>query len=135
MTKDRAPMTERENTLLHFGHWVLVIAICLLPSFCSAEVTVERSEHGALVKIDGKLFTEYWTKAGHSPSMYPVIGPSGKAMTRSYPFTAPTKDGTHDHPHHQSIWFAHDMVNGVHFWAANANNDKGENGPNISHRE
>jgi hypothetical protein len=128
-------MTKRQNLSLHFSGSVLLIGILLVPSFSRAEVTAERSEHGAVVKIDGKLFTEYWTKAGHSPSMYPVIGPHGKAMTRSYPFTAPTKDGTHDHPHHQSIWFAHDMVNGVHFWAANANNDKGDGGPNVAHRE
>src|SRR5436309_8233418 len=122
MTNDQAPMTNQTSAPKHFGHWVLVIGISFFPSLSRAEVTAERSPHGVVIKIDGNLFTEYWTKAGHSPSMYPVIGPTRKPVTRSYPFTAPKKDGTHDHPHHQSIWFALDKVNGLDFWGANANN-------------
>jgi|tagenome__1003787_1003787.scaffolds.fasta_scaffold20873365_2 hypothetical protein len=128
-------MTNLITGLQHFGHCILVIGICLTPSLSRAEVTAERSQHGVAIKIDGKLFTEYWTKAGHSPSLYPVIGPTGKPVTRSYPFTLPKKDGTHDHPHHQSIWFALDKVNGIDFWGANANNDKGDTGPHIAHRD
>src|SRR3954469_7428744 len=128
-------MTKRQNLSLHFSRSVLLIGILLVPSSSRAEVTAARSGHGAVIKIDGKLFTEYWTKAGHSPSMYPVIGPTGKAMTRSYPFTPPKKDGTHDHPHHQSMWFALDKVNEVDFWGANANIDKGDSGPHVAHRD
>lgn len=90
-----------------------------------AEVTVERSERGAVVKIDGKLFTEYLTKAGRSPSLWPVIGPTGKEMTRRWP-TGPARDGnreTNDHPHHQSLWFTQDKMNGVDYWQANVNDD------------
>ena len=90
-----------------------------------AEVTAERNDHGAAVKIDGKLFTEYLTKAGHAPALYPVIGPTGKPVTRSYPFTPPVKDGTNDHPHHQSLWMTHGDVNGIDFWGANVDDDKG----------
>ena len=53
--------------------------------FAAAEVTVERSEKGAVVKIDGKPFAEYLTRSGHQPAVWPIIGPTGKAMTRSYP--------------------------------------------------
>src|SRR6185369_8187378 len=86
-----------------------------------SEVTAERSKEGVAIKIDGEPFTEYRTKAGHSPALYPLIGPTGKPVTRSYPFAAPAKDGTKDHPHHQSFWFTHDKVNGADFWAANKN--------------
>src|SRR3954453_4704989 len=135
MSNHQAPMTTWMDPLLCVSRWVLVIGMSLVPSVSRAEVTAERSQHGVVIKIDGKLFTEYWTKAGHSPSLYPVIGPTGKPVTRSYPFTSPKKDGTHDHPHHQSVWFAYDLVNGVHFWAANVNDDKGDSGPHIAHRE
>jgi Methane oxygenase PmoA len=117
------------------SHWVLVIGICLSPLVARADVTAERRDRGVVVKIDGKLFTEYLTKAGHAPAMWPVIGPTGKPVTRSYPFTAPDKEGTRDHPHHQSFWFAHDKVNGLNFWGANANDDKGADGPHIDQRE
>src|SRR4051812_29626765 len=118
--------------------WVgILVAVTslILPSATRAEVTAERNKRGVAIKIDGKPFTEYLTKAGHSPAMWPVIGPTGKPVTRSYPFTAPTKDGTNDHPHHQSFWFTHDKVNGVNFWAANKNDDKEDSGVHIAHRE
>lgn len=110
-------------------------ASLILPAAARAEVTAERTKRGVAIKIDGKPFTEYLTKAGHSPAMWPVIGPTGKPVTRSYPFTAPTKDGTNDHPHHQSIWFTHDKVNGTDFWAANKNDDKEDSGTHVAHRE
>jgi hypothetical protein len=112
-----------------------VIASLILPAAVYAEVTAERSKQGVVIKIDGKPFTEYHTKAGHSPSLWPVIGPTGKPVTRSYPFTAASKDGTKDHPHHQSIWFAHDKVNGLNFWEANKNDEKDDSGTHIAHRE
>ncbi|MCI0331638.1 MAG: PmoA family protein [Planctomycetes bacterium] len=117
-----------------------------------AEVAAERSERGVVVKIDGELFTEYLMKAGQSPALWPVIGPTGKQMTRSWP-VGPPRNGekeTDDHPHHQSIWFTHDKVNGADFWKANVNSvagvsdpgravagvsDPGHNGPHIAHRE
>ncbi len=112
-----------------------VIACSIATGDARAEVTAERSEQGVVVKIDGKLFTEYHTKAGHSPAMWPVIGPTGKPVTRAYPFGPPTKVGTDDHPHHQSIWFTHDKVNGADFWLANKNDEKADSGPHIAHRE
>ncbi|HEX3602216.1 MAG TPA: DUF6807 family protein, partial [Lacipirellulaceae bacterium] len=98
-----------------------------------AQLTVERSEHGAVVKINGKLFTEYRTVAGHDPALYPVIGPTGAPVTRSYPFTPP--GDTKDHPHHQSFWMTHGLVNGVDFWGTNRDDDVGDKGPHIAHRE
>ncbi len=104
----------------------------LVPQFASAEVTVERCEKGAVVKIDGKPFAEYLTRSGHQPAVWPVIGPTGKAMTRSYP-AGPTLAGeTTDHPHHRSLWFAHGNVNGHDFWT---NNEESHQNNQIVHRE
>jgi hypothetical protein len=107
----------------------------ILAATGSAEVTAERNEKGVAIKIDGQPFTEYLTKAGHSPALYPLIGPTGKPVTRSYPFAPAAPDGTKDHPHHQSFWFTHDKVNGRNFWEANKNDDKGDSGVHIAHRE
>src|SRR3954471_13420978 len=118
--------------------WIGTIAIVsslILLCTTNAELTAERTKRGVAIKVDGKLFTEYLTKAGHSPAMWPVIGPTGEPMTRSYPFTPPAKDGTKDHPHHQSFWFTHDKVNGTDFWEANKNDEKEDNGVHIAHRE
>jgi hypothetical protein len=101
----------------------------------SAEVTAERNEKGVAIKIDGKPFTEYLKRAGHSPALYPLIGPTGRPVTRSYPFEAAPQDASDDHPHHQSFWFTHDKVNGLNFGAANKNDDKGDSGVHIAHRE
>ena len=58
------------------------------------------------MKIDGELFTEYLTKAGQSPAMWPVIGPTGKPMTRSYP-VGPRGTGRNGRPSASSIALVH----------------------------
>lgn len=63
------------------------------------------------VEIDGQLFTRYATTGSQRPHMYPVIGPSGAPLTRTYPI-----ENKEDHPHHSSLWFAHGSVNGTDFW-------------------
>jgi hypothetical protein len=45
------------------------------------------------------------------PFFYPLLGPSGSALTRmGHP-------GAPDHDHHRSIWFAHAKVLGIDFWS------------------
>ena len=83
---------------------------------CVAEVTVERSERRAVVRVDGELFAEYLTRSGHQPAVWPIIGPTGQPMTRSYPIGPLLDTETDDHPHHHSLWFAHEDVNGHDFW-------------------
>jgi hypothetical protein len=121
--------------LKHCATFVLVLGWANVTGLSRADVTAERSERGVVVKIDGKSFTEYLTRAGHAPAMWPVIGPTGKPVTRSFPFEPAAADGTKDHPHHQSFWFTHDEVNDVGFWRANVNDNKGDTGPHIAHRE
>lgn len=115
--------------------FLCAILMLRFSSVACGEVTVERSERGVVVKIDDQLFTEYLTKAGQSPALWPVIGPTGKPMTRAYPIDPSQERETRDHPHHQSLWFTHDRVNGADFWKANTNHGEGENGPHIAHRE
>ena len=70
--------------------------------------TVEKTDEGASIKLDGKLFTRYQKLFQNKPILHPVIGPTGKEMTR------PLGEG--DHVHHSSFWFTHGDVNGTDFW-------------------
>ena len=90
--------------------FVLALAV---PAF--ADITIEKSEAGAVVKIDGQLFTEYVTLSENKPILWPILGPTGKKMSRDYPMVK-TEGEKHDHPHHRSLWFTHGLVNGVDFW-------------------
>jgi hypothetical protein len=85
------------------------------------EVTAEPSERGVLVKIDGQPFTEYLKLSGHMPALWPVIGPTGQPMTRSFPAGPRVPGESTDHPHHHSIWFTHGAVNGFDFWTHERN--------------
>jgi hypothetical protein len=68
------------------------------------------------VTIDGEPFTSYaW--AGHcKPILFPVRGPGGLALTRSWPLADDVAGEAHDHPHHESVWFTHGSVDGIDFW-------------------
>lgn len=90
-------------------------AFGLAPS-SAAEVTVKQHDRGATVEIDGKLFTEYLIKTGPKPILWPIIGPTGVAMTRAYPMEK-VEGEKQDHPHQRSLWFTHGDVNGVDFWS------------------
>jgi len=81
-----------------------------------AEVTARRSPGGVLVEIDGQPFTEYLVRSGAKPILWPIVGPTGKPMTRAYPMgEAPNE--TKDHVHQRSLWFTHGEVSGANFWA------------------
>jgi hypothetical protein len=81
-----------------------------------AEVTAKRSTGGVLVEVDGQPFTEYLLRSGAKPILWPILGPTGKPMTRAYPMGEAPKE-TKDHVHQRSLWFTHGDVNGVNFWA------------------
>lgn len=95
-----------------------LLALLCAPAF-AADITIEKSPAGAVVKVDGQLFTEYVTLSESKPILWPIIGPNGKKMTRDYPMVK-TEGETADHPHHRSLWFAYDKVNDVNFWAEKA---------------
>ncbi len=94
---------------------MLVLGSLLSRDSFSAEITAERSPHGVVVKIDGKLFTEYLVQSGNKPILWPIIGPTGQRMTRDYPMVK-RRGEAHDHPHQRSLWFTHGDVNRVNFW-------------------
>lgn len=93
-------------------------ATLLIPaSLRAAEIALVKEADGVVVKIDGELFTKYITgdEGTNKPYFYPVIGPSGKEMTRAYPMKD-VEGEAQDHPHHRSFWFGHQFVNDFDTW-------------------
>jgi len=105
-----------------------IVSLLSLSSAFAAELTVEDTPGGVAVKIDGQPFAEYLTKSGSKSIVWPIYGPTGKLMTRSWPMddkVASEKD--RDHIHQRSLWFTHGDVNGIDFWS--------EGKGRIEHRE
>ncbi len=63
----------------------LLVAIVCGKFSLAAEFTADKTDKGVTVKLDGKLFTEYLIESGKKPSLWPIIGPTGKPMTRPWP--------------------------------------------------
>src|SRR5260221_8028425 len=69
-------------------------------------------EDQASVECDGREITRYYfAKDLYRPFLYPLVGPSGKSLTR---MGHPRDPNTHSH--HNSVWVSHHDVNGVGFW-------------------
>lgn len=92
-----------------------LLAVVLVPVH-AAQFTLEKDDQGVTVKCDGQLFTRYWQKSGSKPILWPVVGPSGKELTRGYPMREALDTEKRDHVHHRSLWFVHGDVNGISFW-------------------
>jgi hypothetical protein len=110
------------------GVLFIAIACVFIATSARGEVTAEKSDDKVTIKIDGKLFCEYLTNSGGKPIVWPIIGPGGAEMTRSYPMKKKDGEAT-DHIHHRSLWFTHGDVNGVDFWL------EGSRGGKQVHRE
>ncbi len=65
----------------------------------------------ASFRVDGAERLAYeFGSGGPRPFLYPLIGPSGRELTR---LGHPEPVG---HEHHHAIWFGHQNVHGVNFW-------------------
>jgi Family of unknown function (DUF6807) len=121
-----------------------VLTVLHVSQTTAAEFTVEKTDKGVTVNLDGKLFTEYLIQSGSKPAIWPIIGPTGKPMTRAWPMDTSEVDKavaakgklgkndvlTNDHPHHHSMWFGYQDVNGINIWEVHP----GSSG-SIKHRE
>lgn len=99
------------------GIAVAVSGLAGLSAAAAAEVTFTKHDDRVDVLLGGKPFTSYIFRGYAKPILYPVMGPSGVPMTRSYPVEKGVAGEATDHVHHESLWFTHDEVNGVDFWA------------------
>lgn len=98
--------------------WCVAMLVLGGHAAAAADVQVERAADRVVVTVDGKPFTAYVFAGHRKPILFPVIGPGGAAMTRSWPLVEGVAGEPQDHPHHESIWFTHGAVNGIDFWAS-----------------
>lgn len=91
------------------------LALALTCSARAAGFTAEKSPTGVTVRIDGQPFAEYVITEANKPYLFPVYGPTGKLMTRSFPMKKVEGEQT-DHYHHRGICFGHQDINGFDSW-------------------
>ncbi|WP_347244136.1 PmoA family protein [Thermogutta sp.] len=99
----------------------LMAAIILPGSGVSKEASstvtfsVQKTDHGVAILGNGQLWAAYVADGEFKPYVWPIIGPTGKPVTREWPM-GPGEGEKHDHPHQRSLWFTHGNVNGISFW-------------------
>jgi Family of unknown function (DUF6807) len=88
----------------------IALAIILIPvgSF-GAKITAEKTGSKINVSVDGRFFTSYiFSEDEKYPFFFPVNGPvSGGSVTSMR---------NAEYPHHSSLFFGCDMVNGGNYW-------------------
>ena len=98
---------------------VLSVAVLLVGRHVQGKhLTAEKTPDAVTIKVNGELFARYLSRSGSKPVVWPIIGPTGKPMTRSYPLgkeSVPNED--EDHIHQRSLWFSHGNVDGIDFWS------------------
>lgn len=107
--------------------FVLAVACMFFPVLpgTAAELAAELEDGRVAVTIDGALFTCYkFADDQKTPYLWPVIGPaSGESVT---------VESTEPYPHHHSIFFGCDRVNGGNYWQdVNARGQILSQGPKI----
>jgi hypothetical protein len=81
-------------------------------------LAIRQDRHGVTVDVDGGPFAAYVIDQANKPYLWPVIGPTGKAMTRAYPMQELPDEpaAQRDHPHHRGITFGHEHMAGSDSW-------------------
>ena len=72
-------------TISSFRRPFLAFLATTLAPLTFAGVELKQEADRVRVTIDGKPFTEYHFSGARRPYLYPIIGPTGGAMTRHWP--------------------------------------------------
>ncbi|MFH1717754.1 MAG: PmoA family protein [Planctomycetota bacterium] len=106
---------------------ILLIVTCISPSTRAAQqkVAATLDKDKIVVTIDGKLFTCYKFDAEQKyPYFWPVNGPLSSQSV--------TTETSEPYPHHHSLFFGCDRVNGGNYWQdVNKRGQIVSQGPNI----
>lgn len=89
--------------------------LLMAPAF--AEVGVKKGDGTIEITLDGQPFATYISNGEFKPIIWPIIGPTGKEMTRAWPMRKDDPSEKTDHVHQKSFWFDHGDVDGIDFWA------------------
>ena len=96
----------------------LLLFPLLTTGLFAEELSLQQTDTGYEVRVGSNLFAGYVTEFGGSPIVSPIVGPTGKNMTREYPMKREYEGVKADHLHHRSLWLSHGEVNGFDFWTA-----------------
>jgi hypothetical protein len=89
-------------------------------------VSLTEKDDAFQIAVRGQPFTTYhFGPALVRPFFFPLIGPSGVGMTRSFPMVEGLTGESTDHPHHRSLYVAFGEVNGVDVWAESPHQNTG----------
>ena len=80
-------------------------------------VAMEATDDRIVVSIAGERFTEYRHTGLQRPILFPLFAAGELPVTRQFPLVEGVPGESADHPHHQSVWFAHGDVNGLDYWS------------------
>jgi hypothetical protein len=108
------------------GVFLIFTCGCSLLPAASQKVTAKIEKEQVVVTVDGKLFTCYkFADSQKYPYFWPVNGPlSGKSITT---------ETSKPYPHHHSLFFGCDRVNGGNYWQdVNARGQILSQGPKIA---
>lgn len=78
----------------------------------SKTFSIDSHDHGLTIEFNGQPVAEYVIDEINKPYLFPIIGPTGKSMTRAYPMQVlPGEvESQRDHPHHRGITFGHESI-------------------------
>ena len=101
--------------------WLVLIVTAPALLAEGAAFTLTRTPSGGVeVKVEGKPFATYVIDQGNKPFLWPVYGPTGKAMTRAYPMEQVVGE-QRDHIHQRGLTFGHeDIDHGTDTWQERA---------------
>lgn len=116
----RAAATTRRLALLCCGllAWSLLGEVGPVLAAEPHGLAIRQDRHGVTIDVDGGPFAAYVIDQANKPYLWPVIGPTGKAMTRAYPMQELPDEpaAQRDHPHHRGITFGHERMAGSDSW-------------------
>ena len=115
------------------GRELVLRTVPEVPKWLAKKSAAELVEDGTAlaVTIGGRPFGSYlFDPELAKPCLWPLAGPGGTTMTRSWPLAPEGEWGrdSRDHLHHKGLWVAHGDVNGADLWG------EGEGSGRIVHR-
>ncbi|NCB09067.1 MAG: hypothetical protein EOM73_12995, partial [Bacteroidia bacterium] len=87
---------------------IINLSVISVVAFAQPKITAEKVGDKIEFRIDGNLFTSYiLSESEKYPFFFPVNGPSNASVTSMR---------NANYPHHSSLFFGCDRVNGGNYW-------------------
>src|SRR3954453_16182337 len=75
------------------------------------QIIPQADDQAAFVRDDTEIARYHFGPTLRRPYVFPLIGPSGRSLTRmGHPHDPQS------HSHHNSVWISNNSVNGISFW-------------------